>query len=92
MSALARNAHRFMLFREGASVGWDCTATDLASATGLPLRTVSSICNSDRWKHRGWFPRLSTVEAQQRNGAQQHGLDQIIAMPEGSRMRGRYDY
>lgn len=92
MSAIVRNAHRFMLFREGSAVGWDCTATDLSCATGLPLRTVSKICNSDSWRHRGWFPRLSAEESQQRSGAQQHGLDAIIAMPEGSRMRARYDY
>lgn len=41
----------FCIWREGNPIGWDCTAMDLADATGLPVRRVRDIC-----RDRGWTP------------------------------------
>lgn len=46
---IAHEARAFMIWREGHQVDWDCTATELAVATGISLRTVLNICTEHGW-------------------------------------------
>lgn len=46
---LRRKANSFLIWREGESVRWHCTAGELAEATGLSLNTVPSICKERKW-------------------------------------------
>lgn len=47
-----RNANTFLVWREGKSVDWDCTAAELAEATGLSVQTVRSICRERGYRVR----------------------------------------
>lgn len=46
---ILRAAHAFMIWREGVSVKWACTARELADAVGLSPKTVRHICRERRW-------------------------------------------
>ena len=39
----------FLIWREGTSVAWDCTVSELADAVGLPRRFVQETCNERAW-------------------------------------------
>lgn len=80
MSKFANHARRFLLFREGSSINWDCSTLDLSLATGVPVKAINSICNSNRWRDRRWFPKQSYTEAQQRSASQQRELDTLISI------------
>lgn len=42
-------ANAFRIWREGSSVGWDCTAAELAEATGLTAATVRRHARARGW-------------------------------------------
>lgn len=54
-------ARCFRIWREGRSVGWDCTLAELAQAVGLPRSTVQVIC-----AERGWVERMLAARARTR--------------------------
>lgn len=58
-----REANAFRIWREGKSVKWDCTISELAEATGLYYGTVASIC-----RERGW-----PVQQGENTGRSEHG-------------------
>lgn len=80
MSKFSNNARRFLLFREGSSIEWDCSTLDLSLATAIPVKAINSICNSNRWRDRGWFPKQSYTEAQQRSASQNRDLHSLISI------------
>ena len=45
-------ANEFLIWREAQSVKWDCTANDLAQATGLGLTTVKRHIRQNGWSER----------------------------------------
>ena len=47
---LRRKANEFRIWRAGQSVGWDCTAKELAAELGLNINTIRNICNQKGWK------------------------------------------
>ena len=47
---LRRKANEFRIWRAGQSVGWDCTAKELASELGLHIETIRRICNQKGWE------------------------------------------
>ena len=47
--SIQQKARAFVIWREGHSVKWDCTVSELAKATGVPKHAVSAIC-----AERGW--------------------------------------
>ncbi len=46
---LRRKANEFRIWRAGQSVGWDCTAKELASEIGLHIDTIRRICRRKGW-------------------------------------------
>ena len=46
---LRRKANEFRVWRAGQSVGWDCTAIELASELGLHVDTIRKICRQKGW-------------------------------------------
>ncbi|URC15572.1 DNA binding protein [Octadecabacter Antarctic DB virus 2] len=46
---MTKRANDFLIWRAGASVDWDCTASEIASETGLGIDTIWKTC-----KRRGW--------------------------------------
>lgn len=42
-------AVNFVIWREGASVGWDCSALELAKATGFHVVTVCRHARKSGW-------------------------------------------
>lgn len=91
--SVKQKTRRFMIFREGSAVNWDCHYKDLEKATGIPSSTIKSICNSTAWKQRGWHPRIGSdlSEAQVRSATQQRGVDQIMQLQKVSKDRSMYD-
>jgi hypothetical protein len=47
---LRRKANEFRIWRAGQSVGWDCTAKELASELGLHIDTIRKICSQKGWE------------------------------------------
>lgn len=47
---VAKEAKAFLIWREGRSVNWNCTAVELAEATGISPRYVRQICAERGWK------------------------------------------
>lgn len=47
---LRRKANEFRIWRAGQSVGWDCTATELAAELGLNINTIRRVCNQKGWE------------------------------------------
>ena len=43
-------ANQFCVWRAGQSVGWDCTAKELAAELGLHIETIRNICNQKGWE------------------------------------------
>ena len=44
-----KEANDFIIWRAGASVDWDCTATELAEETGLSSVTILKTCKRRNW-------------------------------------------
>ena len=62
-----RKANEFRVWRAGQSVGWDCTAKELASELGLNINTIRNICNQKGWKlangqHYGYISEKREVD------------------------------
>jgi len=47
--SIKEQAKAFIIWREGTSVGWDCSIKDLAEATGLGPVDVSQIVRARGW-------------------------------------------
>ena len=47
--SIQQEARAFLIWREGKSVDWDCTVTELAEATGLAEHQVYHICMDRKW-------------------------------------------
>ncbi|MEP2533531.1 hypothetical protein [Shimia sp.] len=47
--AIEAEARAFRIWREGTSVGWDCTVRELAEALGIKTETVRRICRFRDW-------------------------------------------
>jgi len=77
--------HRFLVYREGTAVNWDCTFADLSAATGIGIGAIKHYCSSDKWIRRGWHPRHGVTESQERSGGQSLAVDTLMAMPDGHR-------
>ncbi len=45
----SRLVSAFRIWREGQSIGWECTYAELAEATGLSTDNVRDICRSRGW-------------------------------------------
>jgi hypothetical protein len=54
------HVRRFLIYREGSAVNWQCDFVDLEKATGIPKSTIRSICSSPDWKRRGWYPKRAS--------------------------------
>ena len=52
-----QEARRFLVYREGSAVNWDCSNADLAKSAGIDIRTVQKLCASPKWLQRGWCIR-----------------------------------
>lgn len=49
---IKREARAFRIWRQGVAVDWDCTATEIAEATGIHRETVIRICAQRGWPIR----------------------------------------
>lgn len=47
---IKRKANAFRIWRLATSVGWDCSAVDLAKELGLTAEAVRFICKQKGWK------------------------------------------
>lgn len=47
---IRREAQAFLIWREGKSVDWDCTISDLVEATGISRTRVCEIVLERRWR------------------------------------------
>ncbi len=47
--SLKRQARAFAIWREGVSVGWNCTANELSVATNIPVREVRRLAKAGGW-------------------------------------------
>jgi len=47
-----KEARAFRIWQQGHSVGWDCTASEVAEATGIHRETVIKICRERDWPIR----------------------------------------
>lgn len=47
-------ALRFIIWRQGKAVNWECTYGDLAQVTGIPVKTVRTIC-----RQHGYRPKVT---------------------------------
>lgn len=72
-------AKRFLIWREGDAVKWDCTASELARAVGVDPRCVAVVCSQESWQRRGWFPK--------KRGIQHDTVDQMNIIPVDTLMR-----
>lgn len=82
----AREALAFRLWREGKAAGWDCSAADLARATGINRGVAWKII-----RERGWPVRDDThaplgraIQLHARDEADQP-LDAILSHPRTAR-------
>ncbi len=71
-------AQRFLVWREGNAVDWECTYADLAAATGLHPENIRYIC-----KRAGWRCKFedSNLESRQRDGASRADLVEAFESP-----------
>lgn len=56
-------AQAFAIWRQGHSVGWDCTLTELEDITGVPQREVRAICVQRRWPVQRGANRRDTADS-----------------------------
>lgn len=84
-------ARRFMVYRHGESVNWDCTYADLSRATGIDHHEVSEICRSPVFRKKGWFPRVDRHDTKN-SFAQQIPVDRLMDLGRDSPVRAVYDY
>jgi hypothetical protein len=61
---------RFVIWREGDAVGWDCTVAELAEATGLAHREVYNTCQAQAWP---------VADHESRGGLTEPGADVVLA-------------
>jgi hypothetical protein len=48
--ALKGAANKFLIWRVGKSVNWECTAQEVSDETGLSSGTVARVCRENGWK------------------------------------------
>ena len=70
-SVFQRQATDFMVWRAGKSLGWKCTAAELAEQSGLNKATVHLVLN-----RRGWRDRITQTPPTGRTG--KHDLVEIM--------------
>lgn len=79
--ALKTAARRFLVYRAGASIKWDCTIADLARMCDLSKHTVTKICRSDTFQRKGWVPRGDTKAARRESYVPKMPVDQALSLP-----------
>ena len=52
MRPFQSEAQKFLVYREGVAVNWDCTYLELSQATGIPVPRVEDICKAAKWNLR----------------------------------------
>ena len=50
MKTIMEKAERFAVWRMGNLHNWECTYEEAATATGLSVAQVKSICVANRWR------------------------------------------